>query len=241
MSASCLTVLHGLGVPDERLARLELASGLPLWPEGDDRSRAVDPARVVVLINTLDPESLNNCWHDPFAAWIELGDLDDAAVLDKITQVGGGVLVASFTTAAANRLPLARDLLAAICSRRAIEAGRRDDIELAIHEAISNALVHGNLQVESMKGLTMSALDRFSEEISRRISDPAFANRRLEVVCELEETCLVIEISDQGSGFVVVETGRCGPCGRGLELISGIAQSCQLLDGGRRIRMRFDL
>ncbi|CAK0758546.1 serine/threonine-protein kinase RsbW [uncultured Gammaproteobacteria bacterium] len=241
MLASQVTVLHGLGVPSERLACLAVAGGLPLWPAEDDRVGDGDPERIVVLVGSVDPESLDNCWLRPFAAWIELGILSDAAVLNKIALAASGVLVASFTTVTANRLTLARDIVEAVGSRREIGSERRDDIELAIHEAISNALVHGNLQVESMKGLTMSALDRFSEDISRRISDPDFANRRLDVSCELDAGGVTVEIADQGAGFIVVETDRCGPCGRGLDLISGIAQSCQLLDGGRRIRMRFDL
>ena len=241
MSTLAVTVLHGLGVPGERLARLEIACGLRCWPGEDDRAGQIDPKRIVILVGAVTPESLNNCWSQPFAAWIELGDLTDPELIDKIALAAQGLLVASFTTATANRLSLAHDIVAAIGSRRSMTVERRDDIELAIHEAISNALVHGNLQVESMKGLSMSALDRFSEEISKRINDPVFANRRLDVCCELDDCGVTIEIADQGTGFVAVETGRCGPCGRGLDLISGIAQSCQLLDGGRRIRMRFEL
>jgi len=233
--------LHGLGIPQDRLQRLAAALDMPRWLPAAAQD---DAARVVLLFDDGGPAEQPVHWVRPFAAWIEVGSRSDAALADSIGRAAGADLYASITTATANHLHLAGRIVAALAGRRPLDEAQRDDMELALHEAISNAVVHGNLQVNGMKGLSVAALDRFSHELASRIADPAFAGRLIEVSARLEPEAAIIEVADEGNGFAQAAPGAGAgpaPSGRGLDLISAIAQEVELLEDGRRIRMRFAL
>jgi hypothetical protein len=232
-------VLHGPDIPQDRLRRLAETLGIACRPP------AAGDERVVLLFEGGAVAEQPDHWVRPFAAWIEAGARSEAALADSIARAAGADLYASITTGTANHLHLAGRIVAALASHRALTDVQRDDMELALHEAISNAVVHGNLQVDGMKGLSVAALDRFSHDLAARIADPAFAGRLVEVVARLEPDAAVVEVADEGNGFAKV-AASCGgegpaPSGRGLDLICAIAERVELLDDGRRIRMRFAL
>lgn len=236
-ASSSAASLHGAGVPPDRVRRIADTLGLgDAIPEGK--------SRVLALLGDGDPSACAPDWTRPFAAWIEIAGLDDAAICSHVSQAIQTDLYASLTTATANRVHLAGRIVHAIAGWRPLTETQRDDIELVLHEAISNAVVHGNLQVEGMKGLSVDALDRFSSALTSRMSDPSFAARRVEVSCWLHpDGELLVEVADEGSGFVPqARTGAATEAsGRGLDLIVAIAREVELLDSGRRIRIRFAL
>ncbi len=237
MALHPVVALRGLGVPPERVLRLAALLGLPAAaPSAGDR--------VVVLLDDAEAAEEPAHWERPFAAWIETSPLDDHAIATQIGRAAQADLHACLTTATANRLHLAGRIVDAIDARRPLSEAQRDDIELVLHEAISNAVVHGNLQVEGMKGLSVDALDRFSNALATRMADPAYATRHIEVSCWLKPGDeLLVEVADEGSGFVPQNRDGAAPdaSGRGLDLITAIAQQIELLDNGRRIRIRFAL
>lgn len=236
-----LDALHAPGLPPDRVQSLIDHAGLPAWiPAG----KADGARRVMVLLDGLGAVGDTALWAPPFTAWVEAEQgAAPAAVMAAMTRAANADIFASLSTATANEVHLAGRIVSAITTRRPLEEAQRDDMELALHEAISNAVVHGNLQVAGMKGLSVDALDRFSLALAARMADPAFAGRRVEVACWLEPNSAVIEVSDEGSGFERAEKSDHKPdaSGRGLDLIAVIAQSIELLDHGRRIRMRFCL
>ncbi|WP_109121712.1 ATP-binding protein [Azospirillum sp. TSO22-1] len=230
--------LHGLDVPPDRVRRIATMLGLP------EEGLAAGDGRVVALLGDAEAAADSAHWARPFAAWIEAGPLDDAAVAAQVARAAQADLYACLTTATANQLHLAGRIVHAIDSHRPLTESQRDDIELVLHEAISNAVVHGNLQVEGMKGLSVDALDRFSSALAARMADPAFAARRVEVSCWLApQGELLVEVADEGSGFVPQNRADAATdaSGRGLDLITAIARQVELLDNGRRIRIRFAL
>lgn len=243
--------LHGAGLPADWVSIL--ADGCRI------RAAASAPAaRVLVLLGGEEDAADTALWAPPYAAWVEAtspaapGQHPDAgtspatilpAVTAAVNRAGQAHLFASLSTATANAVHLAGRVMAAITARCSLTEAQRDDMELALHEAISNAVVHGNLQVAGMKGLNVDALDRFSHDLAERMADPAFAGRRVEVSCWLGADTLTVDVSDEGSGFEPAPRAGGDPdaSGRGLDLITLLAQSVELLDHGRRIRMRFAL
>ena len=233
-----VAALHGLGLPADRLGGLSAALHLPPWQP----SEGVNGEKpVLVLLGSPEAADARENWARPFAAWIEVAALSDAELVQAVERTRHTDLFACVTTGTANHLHLAGRVVGCITERHPMPDAQRDDMELALHEAISNAVVHGNLQVEGMKGLSVAALERFSHDLAQRMADPSFANRRVEVSVWLEDVTVVVEVADEGTGFARPEHIEYGASGRGLDLIAAIAEELQLLDGGRRIRMRFPL
>jgi hypothetical protein len=234
--------LHSLGFPAERLADLAAAAHLPLWrSETDGINGRADPlsSRVLVLLGHAWEDQLAGTWTHPYTAWIEVAALADHSILELIQRAVETSLYISFTTITANRRDLAGELLSVIGQRRTLSHDSRDNMELALHEALSNAVLHGNLQLESLSGLSVEALERFSNDLTGRITDPDFANRRIDVICNLDVDAVIIDVVDQGKGFFLKPKTEPLASGRGFDLIGVSCQSFQLLDGGRRLSMRF--
>lgn len=172
-------------------------------------------------------------------ACIEVGSLDAPAAAECVRRAAGWTLFLSLTTASAYRLPVAHAVVAAIDGIMSLGQERCYDIELALQEAVSNAVIHGNLAVSSLRGPTLAALDAFSCDISERLADPALANLRVGIAVSIGDAEFTIEVIDEGPGFVPKPRAPTTASGRGIGLIESLAAGWELLDDGRRVRMRF--
>lgn len=119
-----------------------------------------------------------------------------------------------------------------------------DVIAMAYHEALVNALEHGNLELDSdLKGDLLRDKDPYQEALEARLADPAFAARRLEVWADTTADRFEVSIRDEGPGFDVQSALRTPEetltrqCGRGLPLISMIMDEVRFNDSGNRIWM----
>ena len=96
--------------------------------------------------------------------------------------------------------------------------------QIALEETLLNAVIHGNLEVDSK--LREEAGDEFGRMIALRQSIPHFADRRVTVRCELDRQGATFTIRDEGPGFDVSRIRDCRDTdrlsvasGRGLLLI----------------------
>jgi len=236
------TALCGLTLPPARVGQLASASGLPVWQESPGPPSCPDPGlRVVVLFGSTPPVMPPPLWFPPRSAWIDVADLGDQEALHLIHVAESCSLYCSVTSASVQRLPLARGLACAIAARWPLAETARSDIELVLHEGITNALIHGNLEIGGLRDLSVVALDRFAHEVAGRVTDPRYATRRVEIICRVADGVATVEIADQGPGFVPTDSSNSAAGGRGLALIEALSLSFRLLDGGRRICMRLAL
>jgi len=258
------------GLPHDRSNRLARALGLrpaERPAEGPAEGPAGSGALALLLTDGGAAEA-DSLWLPPVAAWVEpaASDEDGRGVAALLAEASGTDLYVNLTTATAHDLQLGGRLLAAIGARHPLSGHRRDDIELALHEAVSNALVHGNLGVSGMKELSAQELERFSRDLGDGLADPVLAARRIAIAVRIDppqtapaghgpgpagsrpedapengRALATVEITDQGAGFVPRRPERAGASGRGLDLIGSIADGLEIEDGGRRIRLRFRL
>lgn len=234
------TALLGFGVDSVRLLALAELTGLPLW----SRHGVTGLRHAIVLWGAgAVPAGVDDPWRPPATAWIEADGYADPSLVAAIDRSRQADLFASFTTATANTLPIAGSLIGAVCERHPVPVERREDLELALHEAISNAIIHGNLNTPSFSNLSVRDLDDFSASLALRLTDPRFAQRRIEIRVSIRSDGFIAETIDEGSGFDAEVSERPAaegkPCGRGLDLIASIARSYRLLDRGRRLSMEF--
>ncbi len=120
-----------------------------------------------------------------------------------------------------------------------------DVVAMAFHEALVNALEHGNLELDSdLKGDLLSENDPYMELRAKRLGDPAFAARTVDVETLLEMDRFELRITDQGPGFDVSSVGSPEDaahedrhCGRGLPLIQLVMDEVSFNEEGNQIHM----
>jgi hypothetical protein len=232
--------LYGVGLSAERLEEFAAAAGIGCGPVVADFPADEELDSAIVLAATLEDDSFAEILSRGAVTCIEVGRLDAPDVAASLGLARSSSIFISLTTASAYRIQLAHRIVQAIARRRPLDEERTYDMELALQEAISNAVIHGNLSVCSLQDPSLTALERFSSEIAEKLADPELANRRLKVAALFDEAGIIIDVIDQGPGFVPGVRKSSIASGRGISLIETLVSGLELLDDGRRIRLRFD-
>ncbi len=145
------------------------------------------------------------------------------------------------------RLDVIRGATASVCAfaENFIEKFefKLDGLALCVSEALTNGIVHGNLEMPTM-GAFEGDLDKFYEEIERREKDEKYKDRRIQLCCEFsEKEMLFLTISDEGSGFDIsslateLDIVDLDSSGRGLYLIKRFMDHVEWNETGSEMRM----
>lgn len=150
------------------------------------------------------------------------------------TVAAGGLGVMT-TTRAAHALPLASQLVTAAAAKWPLSENGRRQLEIVLHEAIANAILHGNLAIGPTSGLA----ERFAR-IDACLADPMRAALPVEVTLRPCPGGLTAMVADAGGGFDLADAlARTAPVeaqsGRGLALIRAVALTLAAEDGGRTL------
>lgn len=94
-------------------------------------------------------------------------------------------------------------------------------VSTGIWELISNAVEHGNLEIDCKEKSELIGKGLYAEEIVKRLTSPKFARRVVSVRFNRTKTRIRIRISDEGPGFdygSYTQNGVMseGPNGRGI-------------------------
>jgi len=146
----------------------------------------------------------------------------------------------SLTTESVWRNDIAGMVTAMLRDRFALSDSVKTDIETCLHEALINAVVHGNL---SLRG-KIEALEDFElhyTTIKERIGRTPYKNRRINIAIWDLHQYLEINVSDEGKGFTadINFTEHTFPYGRGLFIIHSLADSISITEDRRTLCMRF--
>jgi anti-sigma regulatory factor (Ser/Thr protein kinase) len=116
-------------------------------------------------------------------------------------------------------------------------------IQVAITEAITNSVEHGNLGLKSewKEQFDELGVDKFSIEKAARLKIPKFAQKKVKIVVEYSDKSLDISVEDEGDGFApdghLCSSGE-ESHGRGLFMIKAAMDSVEFAENGRVIRMK---
>jgi anti-sigma regulatory factor (Ser/Thr protein kinase) len=135
----------------------------------------------------------------------------------------------------------------AFLRRRLLEGGgcpeaRADQVVLALREALTNAIVHGNLEIGPED--TPRPYKATAELVLRRAADPRYGNRVVEITFSHRSDRCVWTVTDQGKGFPVArelelqpltEEDAAGKGGRGLFMLRTLLDEVQFELGGRQV------
>ncbi len=122
--------------------------------------------------------------------------------------------------------------------------GLADDLRMsiicAVHEAVLNAVLHGNLALANEGRDHAAGGDEFAAAMAARLADPALAARRCEIRIRWTAAAVLVRITDQGAGFAApVPSDPALPWGRGIPVIKALATRCRWVRGGRSLMLRF--
>ena len=138
---------------------------------------------------------------------------------------------------------------AASLARRAAETGacsqeQASNLLLVFTEALTNAVIHGNLEVSS--GLRQSGDGTFARAIAERSNDPCYCERTVEICADYDGDLAAWTITDQGRGFDYLGHLRrldCepadveAPSGRGILLMRAFTDELRWSLDGRQVRL----
>ena len=125
-----------------------------------------------------------------------------------------------------------------ICRSHKIEINR---FNLCLHEALTNALVHGNLEVPS--SVKEESWAKFNDLVEARESEPQFSERTVLLNYFATDQQLVFEIEDEGTGFDISKLPDPGEpasmlfSGRGILLIRMFMDEVNWNTKGNKITM----
>jgi len=116
---------------------------------------------------------------------------------------------------------------------------------LALDEALTNAIVHGNLEIDSnSKGATLEELIQFNELVKTKISIEPYRSRIVKVSALMTKRKAVFTIEDEGKGFDWKGTAIAKEIdemlanhGRGLILIRAFMTRVDFNEKGNRITL----
>jgi len=148
------------------------------------------------------------------------------------------------STEDAYRSPTAAGIMAELSSLLGFADDHLELIETALHEAILNAVIHGNLQLKSIGeefgNQNMMAFESFFEVIETRLQDSERAALKVTIVAEVRSDALTLSVRDQGNGYDVhTVNAPKQAAGRGLLIIRSVADALRFEDDGRCITMVF--
>ncbi len=204
------------------------------------------PKEVVHFFSHPSAEKMAELLKEPDALhWCELPDTPNT--LDKIPAFsldGQSDLCIRISTYTAYSTNLADLLSQTIAARAHTKKTTRVNIHTALHEALSNAIIHGNLRIST----TFSDIDRFKrfyQAIEKRFTQSRYRETPIDITVKWLPHGIMLSVQDYGDGFdakrILAERDalKTKPYGMGLKLIAACAQTVNYADKGRRIIMTF--
>jgi Histidine kinase-like ATPase domain len=211
-------VVFGYGVLPERLTDIAQRHGwhIAASPRGSNAA-IVGPIGGTHLTQIL-AEPISFCVEDQVA---------DALI------PGEGLLTVTLSANLAYKVGLAGILVDALTLRGWIDARDRATLLLVMNEALSNAIIHGDLELESLTQNSAGAFIQFAAALEHRLSTPAFGGKAVQISAEPYNSVLRICVRDQGRGFSQQDIDR-STMGRGLSLIRENTEHLDYEEGGRK-------
>lgn len=230
------------GPVSEDLSRQCQALGLRFTAAPDGAAGGTE-----ILTGPASTEAVRHGLALPYHGFIELGPEGLLGVgLRCFETARAGGLALSLTTGSAYTLSTLELVSAAVRATMAIPSDEMADlIDICLGEALSNAVMHGNLEVPAHLRIDAKGFQMFRQVMHERLQDPVLACRRIEIsMVPRGDDHLVLTVSDQGRGFDLAAqlnhpVDSAAKSGRGLGLISRICASLFAEDGGRTLVMTF--
>lgn len=163
--------------------------------------------------------------------------------LPELHDAPTGNLIVRLATATAYALPAALTIAGTLAGRLEMTEDQTERVESALQEAIGNAVLHGNLELDGRLRANIDTLAQFSKQMEQRLFQPGYARRPLDIAASWTATVLRLVVRDQGPGFNhegLAQPTTTAATGRGIALIRELADRTAFSEEGRQVEMEFD-
>ncbi|MBI3794313.1 MAG: ATP-binding protein [Nitrospinae bacterium] len=122
---------------------------------------------------------------------------------------------------------------------------KKGSIELVLEEAVTNAIIHGNLELDS--NLKDEDFERFEKEMEARKNLEPYKGRKVHISYDFKGNSAIFKITDEGAGFdwkshLSMDTKPdLAVHGRGIIIIRAFASSVTYDEKGNQIIITFDV
>jgi hypothetical protein len=160
-----------------------------------------------------------------------------------------GCLRLAVTTRSAYRHQVVKVFVSALAVRMELSRELRERIHTAVQEAMMNAVLHGNLAINSELRDSLEGLTTSHQAIELLLTSPQIARSMIRVEAIWNSSMLYVLVRDSGAGFKKNElplpsawqkAGHHGS-GRGLAILDAFCDRIALLNGGATIKLGFRL
>lgn len=164
---------------------------------------------------------------------------------DLAVTLSDQTLGMAVSTRWAHEHDLAKLALDRLCDRIAHPDVLVERLRLPLHEALANAVLHGNLNLDGSLRTSIQGFKTFVEQSEQRLADPAYADRW--VILSLRQTPdrVHVMVRDEGqwqkTGTGPVSSDLHAPSGRGLSIIREFAETVALHQAPTRIMFSIGL
>ncbi len=151
-------------------------------------------------------------------------------------------LLLSLTTTSCYNSNVAHLFTDYVNKRFELRGKKNDEMATCLHEAIMNAMLHGNLKMAS-DFRTLKGLYKYQAEIEYRLTVDAYKLRCVTIGAWKKGSQIKLAVSDEGNGFNINKyrgNNDTLPHGRGLALIHSLADKVWLENDRRTLFMQFD-
>ena len=240
----------------ERVQEVAASDDFSLYPDEkspflSEKNTQSLPSHLTLLADDFEDERLKSLFSLPVERIIDAQAMEES-ISDFISITDKEDLPNAFsfllTCPVIYRCDVARIFVKALNQRLNLTPERSAGIHLALHEAIVNGLIHGNLDISSEYRQSARLFVEYGRILSERLQNPAYARKSLSLSAAWDNTKLRIKIRDEGAGYVIRDnfanrslTAVRNKTGRGLLFIAGIADSCTIDDFGREMNLTFGL
>lgn len=230
-------------VPADIAARAAARFGLAKEGAGASRSTAA------MLVAEASRDTVRRALDQNSFLTVELTELEDTTGAIDGDWLGAPPVEHGFylslTTGTAYGMQCAVLVCDELARRGVLRPERRGNIELCLHEAIANAIVHGNMGIPSSAKEQPEGYRLFGQLLKERLGDHDVRQRRLDIFARWAGDSLNIAVVDQGGGFdtsaLPEQADGNAHSGRGFLFMRALAKRVSVTDGGRCTVLHFDL
>lgn len=117
-------------------------------------------------------------------------------------------------------------------------------VETCLQEALSNAIIHGNLEMQGLL-TSLDSFERYYETVAQRVTLAPYSERRIHIMVWNHERSLELAVTDEGTGFDTLPDMNRTPSphqksGRGLQLIQSLASRARIAADRHTLCMDFN-